>query len=210
MKHLFWVKEGLRITAATFAGAAVYTLLMRLQSSGDEIFADYLDMGLIYLTVMGAIMALIFSLGLHQILIPLTISFGAERREVIAGIQLYRLTVVLPVLLVSGVLAAVTSVVEPGDLWIFLVLEISAFLFFNALGGLMGTLTGKLSTGLITGISIALVLIGVILMGLVVVLGVVYLELSQWIIWIIFSICALTYAICSIFEWRAIRRCCVR
>lgn len=207
MKHLFWVKEGLRITFAIFAATAIYTLYMGTMPHNSDI-TSMLRIGCLYLVIMGVLMSLILSLSLHQLLIPLTISFGADRRGVITGIQLYRLTSALPVVLVSGILAAVTSAVELSVL--FLVLEVSAFLFFNALGGLMGTLTGKLSSRLLTGISIALVLIVCILMVVLVVLGGVYLELSHWVIWIIFGICALTYAVCTFFEARAIRRFCVR
>lgn len=208
MKKLFWAKEGLRITLAIFAATAVYTFLMGSmdQKAGKEL----LTIACMYLAVMSAAIALATGIGIYQTLIPLTLGFNAPRRSVIAGIQIYRLMTLIPVVAVCTILAAVGERFFMTVTWTYPVLVTAALLFCNALGGVMGILSTKFGKGIQIALAVVLSILCFAIMMVAVIVGLEFATQFHWIIWIILGIGSAVYAVCTLFEVRTIRRFCVR
>lgn len=204
MRLLYWIKEGLRITAAVFAAAAIYMLLTVSQDSGDT-WQDYLYTGTTYLVIFGAFMTMALNATVYQVHIPLTISFGSTRAEALLGIQCYRLTIMLPVLTVSAILVGIAGEAAWLDFPTILLLGAGAFLAFNGLGGVLGIFSTKLSKGVLAAVSIAAMLLAITVLGLSVLLFAVIFEQGHGTAWIILGLGALVYALCSIAEARTLK-----
>lgn len=204
MRHFFWIKEGLRVAATILAAALIYSLLIGMQSSWGPL--DLLQTTVIYLAVSGCIMAMIFSMGLYQTLIPLSLRFGGLRADVITGIQLYRLALILPVVLATAGLA----VLSPIPMDTTLVLVIAVFLFFNGLGGVLGAFSQKLSKNAQTALSTIAVLAAVGLLGVIALVLLNVFALTKSVLWIFLGLSVAVYGVCTYFEARAVHHFCVR
>ncbi len=208
MKIWYWVKEGLQITITVFAAALVYSGLMA--TSLTEGGSDLLSTGGLYLAIMGVIMALMCNLSLYQLHVPLTLGFGASRKSVAVGLHIFRLVLMVPVLIAVWLVFTAMDdgfVVAP---WFLTTLAAAAFFICNGLGSLMGILSPKLGKGAITAMSVALMLLALLLVGLMVLFTILFADINTWLVWVIWGASALVYAVCSIAEYRAIRRFCVK
>lgn len=205
MRRLYWVKEGLRVVGIIFGAAALYTLLMTFSNTEDEPLLGLLRQSAIYLVVMGTLMTLLNNMSAHQNIIPLSLSFGCTRKEAIAGMQLYRLTVLICLLLgVSAMLILMGSGIA---IWLLCIPTIiGVYLFFTAVGGLLGTFASKVHKmilGVISAAAMLLVLTFVVFVGLAFGSDLEELSLAPW---ILMAVGAAVYGICSIFEVRSVKR----
>lgn len=205
MRRLYWVKEGLKVVATIFGATALYSLFMALLNTDEDPLQSFFRQGTIYFVIMGVLMSLLSNMGLHQTIIPISLSFGGTRKEAIWGVQLYRLIVLLFLLIGASVLFGLML----SDVSILLgtiPIIIGLYLFFAGLGGLLGTFVSRISKGvLVVIVGFATLLIMFILIFVILGMG-IGLEISDYIPWLIFIPCAAVYGICSIFEVRSIRR----
>lgn len=205
MRRFYWVKEGLRFSAVVLMAGGLYGIFIALMNEENDTLGDILYMSALYLGMFGAFMSLIFNMGLYQSLLPLALSFGGTRREAMQGLQLCRIANLIPVVAAVALCAARQS--EP---FVEVTLMIAAGLLFSGLGGLVGSLAPVLSKGVLALVSAAAVLGGMVLIGAAAFLAVVAFGSSGGILWTILGISVLGYAVCSLFEARAVRHWCVR
>ena len=211
MRRLFWVKEGLQYVAAVLGASFLYSLFMMIAGSKKD-WIDTLTMATMYLVVFSAVMALGFNMTMYQTILPLTVSFGCGRKEALAGLQIYRLTVLIPLAGITAVLAVPTASDIGTQAWIIVVLEIAAYLFCTGIGGWIGSLSGKLSKTATGVLSVAAMLVFIVILGWGIV-GFFVMEewnVLGWVAWIILGVAAALYGLCSIAEARAVKGFCVR
>lgn len=139
MRLRYWIKEALKISGIIMVASLVYTLLMMGWDAADT-WRYYLNMGAMYLGIFGAFMSMVLGTSIYQIDVPLAISFGSTRKEVLWGIQCYRFVITFLLLLVAGILRAIAK----EEVWIAMPIGICAFLVFNGMGVILGGLSNKL------------------------------------------------------------------
>ena len=160
MRLRFWLKQGVETFAIVLGASLLYGLLMFIQT--DSGLDGLLILLPLYLLLFGALMMMGISIGIYKMAVPLVISFGSTRNEVLLGLQIFR---AIPVLLISALAAILTAVSgEEATLPLSAVLPlgIGAFLITSALGAVIGvvfTKYGKTAT-ILTVITIILVSFG--------------------------------------------------
>lgn len=98
MRLKFWFWQALQNTLAVLLACSLFSFLMFLQTdSGWEGLVILLP---IYLLVFGAMMMIALSIGIYKMTVPLVLSFGSTRNEVLVGLQINRL---LPTVLITGI-----------------------------------------------------------------------------------------------------------
>lgn len=205
MRRLYWIKEGLKVVAFIFIASALYTLFMAIMNTEDDVSGGFLRQGAIYFVIMGVMMSLLYNMGLHQTVIPLSLSFGGTRREAVLGVQLYRLTVLF-FLLVGGAALLILLHMEFDALLFAIPIIIGVYLFFSGLGGLLGSFSNKLSKKALSVLSVITILVVAnILIFLVMALD-FGLNPSSTLGLPLLAIGILVYGICCVFEVRSIRR----
>lgn len=211
MRRLFWVKEGLQYVVAVLGSSFLYSLFMMIAGSAKG-WIDTLTMATMYLVMFSAVMALVFNMTLYQSILPLAISFGCGRKEALAGLQIYRLTVLIPLAGITAVLAVPTASDIGTQAWIIVVLEIAAYLFCTSIGGLIGPLSGKLSKTVMGVLYIVAMLVFIVMIagGIIVFFMMEELNVLGWVAWLVLGVAAALYGLCSIAEIRGIKHFCVR
>ncbi|MBP3588418.1 MAG: hypothetical protein J6J51_05235 [Clostridia bacterium] len=160
MRLKFWLKQGFEIFLLILGASMLYGFLMFIQT--DSGLDGLLILLPLYLIMFGALMMMGMSIGIYKMAVPLAISFGSTRNEVLLGLQIFR---IIPILLIPALAALLTAVSgEPATLPLSAVfpLGIGAFLITSALGAVIGvifTKYGKVAT-IITVISIFFVAFG--------------------------------------------------
>lgn len=125
-----WLTYSLMPWAASLAATVLFTLM---EAMSGEIFAG----GSYFFGVCIFLLAML-QIYIYQNILPLAISFGSTRKEVLTGLRLYRV--------LSTLLCAVTAVVltwlEGGDAMLppmtMLPLSLGLYLLGSSLGGIMG------------------------------------------------------------------------
>lgn len=207
MRRFYWIKEGLLYAAAMLIATVLYTLFMVMMNGSEKTTQEYLSTAIGYLTGLAAILPVIFNMSAYRLTIPLTLSFGATRKETLWGIQLYRIAMLVPVL-GAMVLLSVLSSAEKS--WVAPVLLLTGCLVSSGIGGLLGALSLKLSGGILTLVTILVMVFGVALATLLVMVVLAVEEEPAVLVYILPAIGALVYGICSCFELRAIKALYVR
>ena len=156
MRLKFWIKQGIDTFLLILGASALYGFLMFIQT--DSGWDGLLILLPLYLLLFGALMMLGMSIGIYKMAIPLAISFGSTRNEVLLGLQIFR---IIPMIFIPALATLLTAISgEPATLptsAVFL-LGIGAFLLTNAAGALLGAVFvrhGK-PAAIITGIVILL------------------------------------------------------
>lgn len=90
MRLRYWIKTGLRNGVTLMGAAAVFSLMMLLQS-GKATLDDVLGMSVGYLVVFGIIMSMVFNMMVYKQNLPMVLSFGSSRKEAFIGLQFFRL-----------------------------------------------------------------------------------------------------------------------
>lgn len=205
MRRLYWVKEGLKVVGIIFGATALYSLFMALLNTDEDPLQSFFRQGTIYFVLMGGLMSLLSNMGIHQTIIPISLSFGGTRKEAVWGVQLYRLTVLLFLLIGASVLFGLMFS-DISILFRTFPIVIGVYLFFVGLGGLLGTFVSRISKGVLAVIvGFATLLVMFILIFVILGMG-IGVEISDYIPWLIFIPGAAVYGICSIFEVRSIKR----
>lgn len=156
MRLKYWFKQGFEFFGIILGASLLYGFLMFIQT--DSGLDGLLILLPLYLIMFGALMMMGMSIGIYKMAVPLAISFGSTRNEVLLGLQIFR---IIPILLIPALAALLTAVSgEPATLPLSAVfpLGIGAFLITSALGAVVGvvfTKYGKVAT-IITVITIML------------------------------------------------------
>ncbi len=205
MRRLYWVKEGMKVVAILFCATALYSLLMALLNTEYSLLEEAMRQGAIYFVILGIMMALLNNMSIHQTIIPLSLSFGGTRKEAISGVQLYRLTVLIFLLIGAFVMFGL-MLPDISILFGAIPIMLGAYLFFAGLGGLLGTFVSKINKGVL-GVIVVFATLLIIFILIFAILGLeIGLEISDYIPLLIFIPGAAVYGICSIFEVRSIQR----
>ena len=208
MRRLYWVKEGLKVVGFIFGAAVLYSLLMAFMTAEEAPLQDFLQQSTVYFATMSIVMAFLNNMCVHQTIIPISLSFGCTRKESILGIQLFRLTVLLFLLIGASVMIGLML----SDIFILfeaIPIMIGAYLFFAGLGGLLGTFASnvpKIVLGVLSGLAIVFVIILCTIILLATMGLETDVEVYTYFSWFALIIGVATYGICSIFEVRSIRR----
>lgn len=208
MRRLFWAKEGVKFAGTVVAASGIYAFLMAAMNGPVNTLQENINLGVLYLAMFGSIMSQMFNIAAYQTVVPLALSFGGTRKEVVLGIHIYRLAIILPLVIVVAVVTMLTTSAMRYQLLVIVVLMVAAFLFFSGLGATIGSLQSKLGKTALSVISAVSVLGGMVLFGLCVFL--LYAVFEKGILWFSLGFGALVYTVCSVFEYRAIKSYCVK
>lgn len=157
MRLRFWLKSGLEILGMTVGISAFYCALMWIQME-DGGWLDVLSILPVYLIVLGALLFAVTAIGQYRMTVSLVLSFGSTRREVLMGLQIYRLLPTVCIALLAALLTMLPGVAPVFSPYTTFLLSLGAFLLGGAAGALLGMVTyrfGKVGT-VITIISMAL------------------------------------------------------
>lgn len=209
MRLRYWLAEGGRITLSVFVSSLLYSLLMGVNSfTGDPM--DALRTGSMYLLLFGTIMSMALCANVYLIHVNLSLSFGCTRKEAFLGLQVFRLAIAVPVILVSGGLMALAGgsrEISPG---MMMGAGAAAFLLNNALGGVLGILSTRRRRAFLVAVQIVLTILGTGLVGFALYMLIFEWELQLWGLGILLAVGAALYGLSSAAEWRCLKRLSVR
>ena len=208
MRLRFWIDSGLQTFAAAIGACGFYALLMYIQLGSDV--QDLLSTIPVYLLAFGGIMLMVMNIGVYKFHLHLALSFGSTRNEAILGLNLFRL---IPAVLMTATLVIMSRL--PGSNFGFqpIPLGLGVYLFFGALGTLIGivfTKYGKIVT-VITAIAIVLCCGAIgFFVGMSGSIHMPQVLRSADLSWLIFCIGIFVYAIMQIPEQRTVWNCNVK
>lgn len=157
MRLQYWFRLTLGNIGSILGGSALYSLLMFVQS--DNLRGYTLPQLPMFFLLFGAFLSLGLSLGVYRLPVSLALSFGSTRREVLAGLQLYRL---LPALVLSLCAAALNALAGENAIFpasVMLPLGMGMFLSFGAIGSMLSAVLTRFGTAaaIITGVFIVVI-----------------------------------------------------
>lgn len=159
MRLRFWFRLSLETIGTMFASSALYSLIMLLQS--DDLFGSVFPQFPLFLLLFSAFLFLGLSLGIYKLPVSLALAFGSTRREVLLGLQLFRL---LPALIIPLCAAGLNALA--GDTALFpanlvLPLGLGIFLGFSAIGSVLSAIFTRFGTAaaLVTGIFLIVIVL---------------------------------------------------
>lgn len=157
MRLQYWFRLTLGNIGSILGGSALYSLLMFVQS--DNLRGYTLPQLPMFFLLFGAFLSLGLSLGVYRLPVSLALSFGSTRREVLAGLQLYRL---LPALVLSLCAAALNALAGENTIFpasVMLPLGMGMFLSFGAIGSMLSAVLTRFGTAaaIITGVFIVVI-----------------------------------------------------
>ena len=147
MRLRFWIKQGFETVFMILLCSLVYGFFMFVQ--GNDGWIGLLVLLPLYLLLFGALLMIAMTTAIHKLAVPLAISFGSTRNEVLLGLQLYR---VIPVCLIPALATILTALGgEQSALPVSAVfpLGVGAFLLTSAFGSILGVIYvkhGKIAT----------------------------------------------------------------
>lgn len=207
MRLRFWLKSGWDVLVNTAGMSALYCVVMCIQIENDG-WQDILTMLPIYLILFGALVFAISAFGLYKMTISLVLSFGSTRREVLLGLQLYRLLPAAGIALLAALLTMIPSVepvFSPGTAFL---ISLGVFLLGGAAGAILGMVAyrfGKVGT-VITAICVGLFGSGLGVMGSLSIAGGGYdLRAPGSLPWLLLALGAAVYLLVMIPEIRVVR-----
>lgn len=160
MRVRFWLRLSLESIGALLGGSALYSLLMILQS--DDLLGFVFPQFSLFLMLFGAFLSLGLSLGIYKTTVSLALAFGSTRREVLFGLQLFRL---LPALIIPLCAAGLNALAGETALFptnLFLPLGFGMFLGFSAIGSVLSAIFTRFGTAaaLVTGLFVLVIGLG--------------------------------------------------
>ena len=105
MRLKFWLRQGFETFGIILGASALYGLLMFIQT--DSGLDGLLILMPLYLLLFGSLLMMATTIGIYKMAVPLTISFGSTRNEVLLGLQIFR---AIPMFLIPALAAALTAV----------------------------------------------------------------------------------------------------
>ena len=104
MRLRFWIKQGFETVFMILLCSLIYGFFMFVQ--GNDGWIGLLVLLPLYLLLFGALLMIAMTTAIHKLAVPLAISFGSTRNEVLLGLQLYR---VIPVCLIPALATILTA-----------------------------------------------------------------------------------------------------
>ena len=212
MRLRFWLKQGVETFAIILGASLLYGLLMFIQT--DSGLDGLLILLPLYLLLFGALMMMGISIGIYKMAVPLAISFGSTRNEVLLGLQIFRAIPVLLIPTLAAILTAAGGEDASLPLSAVLPLGIGAFLITSALGAVIGvvfTKYGRLAT-ILTVITIMLVGFGAGFLSAFSEAGGFFANVtfSGKLPWLVLGVGLILYSISMIPEQRTVWKCNVK
>ena len=199
MRCRFWVKAALQLFGSILLGVAVFSLMTQIQFD-DVTLRGAFSQAAGFIMSFGAMVQVLFYMGVYRLSAPLVISFGSTRKETFWGIQLLRL--ILMVLCIGTYCLLAYLAGDP----IRLGFAVGIFLIGGSLGSVLGILTSKF--GKI--VSIITMIVFVICCGLIGAASVIYSAASgfslPWLSWVLPLAGIAVYLAVMIPEWKTIGR----
>jgi len=212
MRLRYWIRTGLQTFLWVVGACAFYSFLMFIQM--DDFLQGALINLPIYLLLFGGMMLMGMNIGAYKFNLQLALAFGSTRNEAIVGLNLSRL---IPSLLLTAVLVIFCGLpvaeapVSPVQA---IPLGLGVYLFFGALGSVIGVIFTKYGKVVAIVTAVLLVLIcGVCgflagFSGSNSFLG--SLIFSASLPWLVLGIGLLAYALSQIPEQRTVWKCNVK
>lgn len=212
MRLRFWIKSGLQTFFLVVSACLLYGFLMGIQL--QDALSDMFVLMPVYLLLFGGMMLLTMNIGVYKFNLQLALAFGSTRNEAIVGLNLSRL---IPSLLLTAVLVIFCGLpvaeapVSPVQA---IPLGLGVYLFFGALGSVIGVIFTKYGKVVAIVTAVLLVLIcGVCgflagFSGSNSFLG--SLIFSAGLPWLVLGIGLLAYALSQIPEQRTVWKCNVK
>ena len=141
MRLRYWIRTGLQTFGLVIAACLLYGFLMYLQM--QDTLSDMFVLMPVYLLLFGGMMLLAMNIGVYKFNLQLALAFGSTRNEAIVGLNLSRL---IPSLLLTAVLVIFCGLpvaeapVSPVQA---IPLGLGVYLFFGALGSVIGVIFTK-------------------------------------------------------------------
>lgn len=204
MRLKFWIKEGLKNTAIILGACVLYTVLLDVQDAAEDL-SGFFNIGAVYLLLFGSMFSMVLNTTAYQTYIPLSLGFGSTRKEVLLGLQCYRMiptVILLPITVILFALSDASSF-EP---WILFTAGLGLFLVFHGLGILMGVLFNRFGkTGLIAfSVIICIIIIGFFI-GVITALD-IEITFPEGMPWIVLGTGALFYGLMMLAEVRTVKK----
>lgn len=156
MRLRFWLKTGLETFGVAAGGTALYSAMMFLQSSYTT-WEDVLVTLPVFFLLFGGMMFLAMTIGVHKLSVPLVLSFGSTRNEVLVGLQIARL---LPMALTTALVAGLTALAGERALLPLphiIPVALGVYLTVSAVGVILGVVVTRY--GRIAGVITAVVIL---------------------------------------------------
>lgn len=137
MRLRFWLKTGLQTSGIVIGGTVLYGSMMFIQSSYTT-WQDVLMVIPVFFLLFGGMMMTAMLIGVYKLGLPLVLSFGSTRNEVLLGLQVARL---LPIVLTTALLVLLTALSGENaflPLWAVVPTALGIYLAFAALGSILG------------------------------------------------------------------------
>lgn len=212
MRLRFWIKQGLQNLGLILGGSFLYAFLMFIQLD-DGMGGLFVQLPL-YLLLFGGMLTIATTLGVYKLSVPLALSFGSTRNEVLLGLQICRIIPMFLVPLLAMVLTIFSdepAAFQPAET---LVLGVGIFVLFSTVGTVLGavfTKYGKIAA-VVTAVSMVFIGFGGGLLGGLLGDGVILQKFlfSGKLPWLILGIGLFTYSISMIPEQRIVWKCNVK
>lgn len=206
MKIHYWLRQSLKMVGIIFIACVFYTLLMVLQSE-NMTWEDVLILTGSFSLMFGMFFSILFSTMLYTQDMPMVISFGGTRKEVILGLQLSRGAYTLLMALCAGALFLIAADIPFADLSMAIPIVLAGFLLFHVLGAIMSILYIKFGkSGIITFGIILLILFVCFIAGAIMgIMDEAEVTLPENFHWILLGAGIVVYALVSLWEARIIR-----
>ena len=161
MRLKYWIKQGIDTFVLILGASVLYGILMFIQT--DSGWDGLLTLLPLYLLLFGALMMLGMTVGIYKMAIPLTISFGSTRNEVLLGLQIFR---IIPMILLPALATLLTALSgEPAALPLSAVfpLGVGVFLLTNAIGVVLGVVFTRYNktAAIVTAVAVMMTAFGV-------------------------------------------------
>lgn len=213
MRLRFWLKTGLETFGVIVGATAFYSVMMFLQSSSAT-WEDILLTLPMFFLLFGGVMFLAMTIGVYKLSVPLVLSFGSTRNEVLVGLQIAHLMPVVLTTALVTVLIALGGANSVIPLSAAIPAALGIYLMFSAFGVILGVVIthfGKVA-GVITAI---VIMLGAFCGGFFA----AFSEDGAWLMelverkslpWLALSIGLMLYSVSMIPEHRTVWRCNVK
>jgi len=141
MRVRFWIRQGLQTLGLILGASLLYSFLMFIQT--DFGLDGLLTLLPIYLLLFGSMMMVATTIGIYKMAVPLVISFGSTRNEVLLGLQISRLIPIVSIPAAAALLSFLFPQPETIAPAAMLLLGIGLFLGTSALGSILGVVYTK-------------------------------------------------------------------
>lgn len=206
MRHLYWTKVAIRFIASILLSTFIYSFFLRFAILNDDSTTNTLfTSGMFYLIIFGSLMLLFFNVGVYQVHLPLSISFGSTRNEALKGLQISRLIILVSMTIITQLFTFFMPSEWNFAPYTFTILTACIYLLCCSIGVLIGSVYNKLNKTVLGILRIAAVPIGLILSAVM-----ALLIIADIFVWLIFGMSLLFYGLCCLAEIRAVKNLYVR